>query len=155
MRYETTRLRDLAQAPGARADKAREAARIIRSLGPYRWTGLYDVLDTEIAVIGWDGPEPPTFPRFAVTKGLNGASVFSKAPVIVQDVSADPRYLTTISGTRGEMIYPVIALSGRVLGTIDVESDRINAFSAHDEELLAACAESMSWLWPSGSTSAG
>jgi L-methionine (R)-S-oxide reductase len=140
-------LRDLAQAPGARTQKAQEAVRVIRQLGPYRWAGLYEVSATEIAVIAWDGPEAPTFPRFPVTKGLNGAAVSKKRPVIVQDVSSDPRYLTTIGGTRGEMIYPVIASSGEVVGTIDVESDRINAFSTRDEELLAACARDLLWLW--------
>lgn len=146
MTQPTTALRDLEHAPGTRAQKAQEAVRVIRRLGAYRWAGLYDVSATEIAVIAWDGPEAPTFPRFAVTKGLNGAAVANKAPVIVQDVARDPRYLTTIGGTRGEMICPVIA-SGAVVGTLDVESDRVNAFSARDEELLAACAQDLLWLW--------
>jgi putative methionine-R-sulfoxide reductase with GAF domain len=147
LEYATAELRNLAGAPGSRAQKAQEAVRAIRRLGQYRWAGLYDVSGTEIAVIAWDGPEAPTFPRFPVTKGLNGAAVLKKVPVIVQDVSRDPRYLTTIGGTRGEMIYPVLASSGTVLGTIDVESDRINAFSARDEKLLAACARDLLWLW--------
>jgi putative methionine-R-sulfoxide reductase with GAF domain len=147
MSARTTALRDLASAPGTRTTKAREAARAIRLLGPYRWTGLYDVSSTEIAVIAWDGPEAPTFPRFPVTKGLNGAAVAEKKVVVVQDVADDARYLTTIGGTRGEMIYPVIASSGQVVGTIDVESDRVHAFSAGDEELLAACAQHLLWLW--------
>jgi putative methionine-R-sulfoxide reductase with GAF domain len=65
----------------------------------------------------------------------------------VQDVVSDPRYLTTIGGTRGEMIQPVLDQSGVVVGTIDVESDRVNAFSTRDEELLALCAENLLWLW--------
>jgi L-methionine (R)-S-oxide reductase len=140
-------LQRLADAAGTRIDKASEAARLIRKLGAYRWTGLYDVSDREIAVIAWDGPEAPTYPRFPVTKGLNGTAVSSKKVVIVQDVASDPRYLTTIGGTRGEMIQPVIDERGDVIGTIDVESDQVNAFSAKDEQLLAACAERLLWLW--------
>lgn len=140
-------LRNLADVSGSRAQKAQEAVREIRRLGQYRWAGLYDVSATEITVIAWDGPQAPAFPRFPVTKGLNGAAVAKKGPVIVQDVSSDPRYLTTIGGTRGEMIYPVMGSDGTILGTIDVESDRINAFSARDEELLAACARGLLWLW--------
>ena len=123
------------------------AVGLIRSLGPYRWAGLYDVAAGEIAVIAWDGPEPPTYPRFPVSRGLNGAAAASKRPVIVQDVAADPRYLTTIGGTRGEMIQPILGPLGEVVGTIDVESDKINAFSRRDESLLADCAEALRWLW--------
>lgn len=140
-------LRSLAKGDGDRAIKAQRAIELIRGLGSYRWAGLYDVLPSEIVVIAWSGPQAPTHPRFPIAKGLNGASVASRKPVIVQDVARDPRYLTTIGGTRGEMIQPVLDQSGAVVGTIDVESDRVNAFSARDEELLARCAENLLWLW--------
>jgi putative methionine-R-sulfoxide reductase with GAF domain len=45
------------------------------------------------------------------------------------------------------MIQPVLDPSGRVMGTIDVESDRMNAFSGRDEALLAACALTLRRLW--------
>ena len=140
-------LRLLGEGSGDRPAKAQRAADLIRSLGPYRWAGLYDVLPTEISVIAWSGPEAPTHPRFPIAKGLNGACVSSRQPVIVQDVANDPRYLTTIGGTRGEMIQPVVNQSGVVIGTIDVETDRVNAFSGRDEELLAVCAKNLFWLW--------
>jgi GAF domain-containing protein len=144
-RIET--LRSLAKGDGDRAVKAQRAIELIRRLGSYRWAGLYDVLPTEIVVIAWSGPHAPTHPRFPTTKGLNGACVASRKPIIAQDVASDPRYLTTIGGTRGEMIQPVLDRSGVVVGTIDVESDRVNAFSRRDEELLAECAKRLVWLW--------
>lgn len=141
-----SRLRDLARLQGTREERARAAAGMLRVTRPYRWVGLYDVNEEEIAVIAWHGPEPPTYPRFPVTQGLNGAAVASKRPVIAQDVTADPRYLATIGGTRGEMIYPILR-STRVVGTIDVEIDKVNAFTSEDDVLLAACAEALIWLW--------
>jgi len=140
-------LQSLADGPGDREAKAQRAVDLIRTWGPYRWAGLYDVFRTEIAVIAWSGPEAPTYPRFPVAKGLNGACVASRKAVIVQDVARDPRYLRTIGGTRGEMIQPVVDQAGSVVGTIDVESDRVNAFTDRDAGLLAACAENLSWLW--------
>ena len=110
---------------------------------------MYDVSESEIAVIAWDGPEPPAYPRFPPSKGLNGAAVASKRPIIVQDVASDPRYLTTIGGTRGEMIYPILR-STNITGTIEVERDKSNAFSSEDETLLAARADVLRWLWPQG-----
>jgi L-methionine (R)-S-oxide reductase len=142
-----SQLRDLAHDPRSREQRAQVAVRLVRALGSYRWAGLYDVTPDEIAVIAWDGPEPPIYPRFPASKGLNGAAVASRRAVIVQDVAADPRYLTTIGGTCGEMIQPIIGSSGAVVGTIDVEADRVNAFTAQDEVRLAACAEALQWLW--------
>ena len=140
-------LRSLGDGEGNRTARAQRAIDLIRTLGPYRWAGLYDVLPSEIAVVAWSGPQAPTYPRFPIAQGLNGACVSSRKPVIVQDVASDPRYLTTIGGTRGEMIQPVIDQSGVVVGTIDVESDRVNAFSDRDEELLAVCAKNLLCLW--------
>jgi putative methionine-R-sulfoxide reductase with GAF domain len=141
-------LRSLGDGDGDRVAKAQRAIDLIRSLRPYRWAGLYDVLSKEIAVIAWSGPQAPTYPRFPIDQGLSGACVSSRRPVIVQDVAGDGRYLTTIGGTRGEMIQPVLDRFGAVVGTIDVESDRVDAFGSRDEELLAACAKSLVWLWP-------
>jgi putative methionine-R-sulfoxide reductase with GAF domain len=70
-----------------RGAQAQAASELICRLGGYRWAGLYDVLAEEIAVIAWSGPQPPAFPRFPGSKGLNGAAVASGRPVIVQDVS--------------------------------------------------------------------
>src|SRR5437867_1148946 len=101
-------LRRQAIAEGPRDARARSAAEIIRQAGGYRWVGLYDVMEHEIAVIGWAGPTAPAHPRFPRSQGLNGAAVASGCSVIVQDVSQDGRYLPTLGDTRGEMIVPVI-----------------------------------------------
>ncbi len=131
-----------------RQEKARRAAAAIRSAGGYRWVGLYDVGPAEISLIAWDGPAAPTHLTFPVTQGLNGAAVASGEPVVVQDVANDPRYLTTLGDTRAEMIMPVrTGPGGAVLGTIDVESERINAFTERDHTLLAASAEALARLW--------
>jgi putative methionine-R-sulfoxide reductase with GAF domain len=71
--------------------------------------------------------------------------------VIVQDVSQDPRYLSTLGSTRAEMIVPVrVTPDGTVVGTIDVESERAQAFSDRDSTLLQACAEAIAGLWRGG-----
>jgi L-methionine (R)-S-oxide reductase len=150
LNQQIKKLMCLGEGEGDRVAKAQQAIDLIRPLGPYRWAGLYDVLAREIVVIAWSGPEAPTHPRFSIDKGLNGACVSSREPVIVQDVASDCRYLTTIGGTRGEMIQPVFDESGAVVGTIDVESDRVNAFGSCDKELLALCAKNLFWLWRAG-----
>ena len=144
----TKQLQQIAAGAGSRSDKARRAAAVIRVAGGYRWVGLYDVGQETISVLGWDGPDPPAYPSFPVTQGLNGAAVASGQPVVVQDVTRDSRYLTTLGSTRAEMIMPVRATrGGAVLGTIDAESDRANPFSERDGELLGACAGALAGLW--------
>jgi L-methionine (R)-S-oxide reductase len=144
----TERLRRLALDDGPRRQRAVRIAALIREAGGYRWLGLYDVLGDEIAVVGWDGPEAPTFPRFRRSRGLNGAAVRSGEPVVAQDVASDPRYLTALGTTRAEAIMPVQSpRSGEVVGTIDVESDRVNAFTHRDLDLLARCAEALTPFW--------
>jgi L-methionine (R)-S-oxide reductase len=133
----------------SREERARDAARVLRRTGGFRWVGLYDVTETEIAVIGWDGPGPPAHPRFPVGQGLSGAAVAGGETIVVADVTTDPRYLTTLGGTRSEIVVPV-RIDGAVRGLIDVESDELDAFSEEGSALLERCAESLAPLWHGG-----
>jgi GAF domain-containing protein len=140
-------LRFIVAAHEERAQRACRAAEAIRTARGYRWVGLYDVAAAEIVALGWTGTAAPAFPRFPIGQGLNGAAVRSARPVVVQDVSDDPRYLTTFGSTRAEAIFPVVSSTGRVVGTIDAESDRTNAFTPDDDAFLSACARVLMPLW--------
>lgn len=110
--------------------------------------GIYDVGETEIRALAWTGEESPAFPRFPVDQGLNGEAVRSGRIVNVGDVTRDPRYLTAFGTTRSEIIVPVRETGReRVRGTIDVESERTDAFGDEDQSLLARCAEALAPLW--------
>jgi len=60
----------------------------------------------------------------------------------VPDVREDPRYLQCFLSTRSEIVVPIIR-DGRVLGEIDIDSDRLAAFGEDDRELLEWVAESL------------
>jgi L-methionine (R)-S-oxide reductase len=124
-----------------REERARAAAEVIRGARNYRWVGVYDVGDEQIAVIGFTGLTPPAHQRFDVTQGLNGDAVRTRATVVSNDVAADPRYLVAFAATGSEAIVPILgAESGVVIGTLDVESERTEAFSANDVAFLEDCA---------------
>jgi GAF domain-containing protein len=140
---------ELVEASVGAGNRDRRAARVataIRRYGDYPWVGIYDVTASEIAVVGWDGPGPPTHPRFARSEGLCGAAAAAGEAIVVADVSNDPRYLTTHATTRSEIVVPVVA-GGVVVGLIDVESERANAFGEADKQLLERCAAVIVPLW--------
>jgi L-methionine (R)-S-oxide reductase len=143
-----SRLAAIAARNDDRAARAREAAESIRLARDFHWVGLYDVTASEIRALAWTGVKPPAFPIFPRTQGLNGAAVSAGCPVVINDVRNDRRYLTTFGTTLAEAIVPVRA-GDTIVGTIDVESDQLNAFKADDEHFLQRCAEALVPLWSS------
>ena len=131
-----------------RQTKAERIAEPIRHFRNYRWVGIYDVDEKEIVAIAWSGQGAPAFPRFPVSKGLSGEAVASRSTIISNDVENDSRYLTAFGSTQSEIIVPVISpRTGAVTGTIDVESERKNAFTDADSKLLEECARELTLLW--------
>ena len=129
-----------------RPDKARLLAEALRAARGYHWVGLYDVTADEIRAIAWTGEVAPAFPAFPRAQGLNGAAVATGRPLVVQDVSKDPRWLTTFGSSQAEAIFPVL-IEGAPVGTIDVESEAPNAFAGKMQNILEACAETLAPLW--------
>ena len=135
------RLAEALDSADLREVRARRAAELIRQARDYRWVGIYDVGDEEIELIGHTGPVAPVFVRFPVTQGLSGDVVRTRDTVVCNDVARDPRYLTAFDSTGSEMIVPVLgAESGVVIGTLDVESDRVEAFDDEDRSFVETCA---------------
>jgi signal transduction histidine kinase len=68
---------------------------------------------------------------------LNGEVAQSKQAVIVNDVSQDPRYLAMdgLPDTRSELVVP-LRVGDRVIGTLDVQSSELNAFSEEDQQVV-------------------
>ena len=133
-----------------RAAAAKAIAEAIRAAGTYRWTGIYDV-DLEKGVvsnIAWSGSGAPAYPIFPVTKGLTSRAIATKKTVNIGDVASDPDYLTALATTRSEIVIPVLdAVGDRVLGTIDVESERSHAFDSGTQERLEKCATVLRAFW--------
>jgi L-methionine (R)-S-oxide reductase len=131
---------------GTRQGKAKAVAELIRSAGSYQWVGLYDVGDQQISAIAWTGSVAPAFATFPLSQGPSGDAVRTCVPVIVGDASTDAGHLTAFPSTKSEIIVPVL-VGETVLGTIDVESDLVNAFSRQDVRFLQDCARAARQLW--------
>jgi GAF domain-containing protein len=141
-------VRSIAMGGDDRAVKAQRLAELIRKLGDYRWVGIYDVGSENVAIIAWSGDNAPENPSFPLSTGLTGAAVQKKRAMIVGDVRTDPRYLATFGSTLSEIIVPVLSPGGgNVIGTVDVESDKVNAFSTRDQQMIEQCAQAALPLW--------
>lgn len=71
----------------------------------------------------------------ALGEGVTGAAAAQREPVLVGDVRKDPRYLNTVDAVRTELAVPMTA-RGRLVGVIDLQSTRVNAYSEYDRALL-------------------
>lgn len=147
MNNTLNQIRSTSMGGGSRAEKAQHLAEGIRKLSDYRWVGIYDVGSEEVSILAWSGPGAPEFPKFSVSKGLTGAAIAEKKTVIVGDVRNDTRYLAAFGTTLSEIIVPVLSPSGAVIGTVDVESDRANAFTDRDAEMIGQCIAAALPLW--------
>jgi sigma-B regulation protein RsbU (phosphoserine phosphatase) len=71
----------------------------------------------------------------ALGEGIVGAAALHREPIVVPDVRADERYLTTSDIVRSELSVPMIARK-RLVGVIDVQSTSLGAFRDYDRSML-------------------
>ena len=83
--------------------------------------------------------ERAAWPNIRIGEGLVGYAALHKEPVLVDEVSADPRYVKVVEGVRSELVIPLL-LKDRCLGVFDLESPEPKAFSRRDVEILSVLA---------------
>jgi GAF domain-containing protein len=127
-------------AGGCAPKRMREVAEMIRVAREYRWVGIYKVTRKEFVILAGTGDEPPAYPRFPITQGLCGAALESGKPVVVGNVQKDSRYLPTFHSTRSEIIVPMTNGHHHIIGMLDAESEKVNAFGDEDRQFLGRAA---------------
>ncbi len=101
----------------------------------YSWLGIYLVEGNDLVLGPWRGPQATEHVRIPIGHGICGAAAASGETELVDDVHADERYLACFASTRSEIVVP-ISYEGRVVGEIDIDSDRPAAFDAEDRTFL-------------------
>jgi L-methionine (R)-S-oxide reductase len=111
-------------------------------LPAYNWVGFYmlDPADHSILVLGPFSGAPTPHARIPVTEGICGAAVALGQTVVVDDVNADPRYLSCSIETKSEIVVP-IRMHDSIVGEIDIDSHTPAAFTADDRVFVERCAE--------------
>jgi len=72
-------------------------------------------------------------------EGIIGAAASQRQPVVVPDVSLDPRYRMVNPETRSELAVPLI-VRGRVTGVLDLESPHLDYFTPDHVQVLSILA---------------
>ena len=103
----------------------------------FDWTGIYRVVAPELLKIGpYQGGHGCLVIPFS--RGVCGAAARTGEVQLVDDVDAFPGHIACSSSTRSEIVLPFHDGAGRLMGVLDIDSDRPAAFDEADAEGLAA-----------------
>jgi L-methionine (R)-S-oxide reductase len=134
--------RELHALSDADAALARAVELLKAGVPDYTWVGIYLLEGDDELVLGPFLGKPSPHTRIPVGSGICGAAASEKETIVVDDVNADPRYLACSIETQSEIVVPIVR-GGRVLGEIDIDSDRRAAFGARDRALLERVARAL------------
>jgi phosphoserine phosphatase RsbU/P len=117
-------------------------AELARRVIDYRTFGILlvnedaQVLELKNAVSYGDHVSEKQIP---IGSGLVGYAALHKEPVLVADVSTDPRYVSWVDDVRSELVIPLL-VKDRCIGVFDLESPELEAFNKSHVEILTLLA---------------
>ncbi|HEX2722076.1 MAG TPA: GAF domain-containing protein, partial [Gemmatimonadaceae bacterium] len=93
------------------------------------WTGFYRVVSPGnlLRVGPYQGTLGCMEIRFG--RGVCGTAAAEEKTVIVDDVNEFPGHITCDARSRSEIVVPVFGKSGELIAVLDIDSDRLAAFS--------------------------
>ena len=118
----------------------------------YDWVGIYLVKEQSLVLASYAGEAETEHVTIPIGQGICGLAAKQERTIIVPDVNKDPSYLMCFPSTRSEIVVPIKGAS-RVLGEIDIDSNRLSAFTLRDREMLEETASMLAiYLQNRGST---
>ena len=130
-----------ATATSAQALMEHVSKRLHEKMTRYNWVGFYlvDPADPGYLIVGpFAGSFTPNA-RIPLNTGLCGAAASSGQVVVVQDVTADPRYLPGSHLVKSEIVVPMF-VNKKLRGELDIESYFADTFNKSEQEFSEACA---------------
>src|SRR5688500_1935344 len=124
--------------PDRVANAANLAALVYHALPDLNWVGFYFYDGTELVVGPFQGL--PACVRIALDKGVCGAAASTRQTQRVDDVHVFPGHITCDSASNSELVVPLVAADGSLIGVFDLDSPRHARFDADDQAGLEALA---------------
>src|SRR3954454_13207180 len=122
-------------------------AEIIQKVLPYDLFAilLYSERRREMRIRYGVGHREDVVRNLVVTlgEGITGAAAELREPLLVGDVRNDARYLNTVDAVRTELAVPMTA-RGKLVGVIDLQSTRVDAYTEYDRALMRLIAARVS-----------
>ena len=106
----------------------------------YNWVGIYIVKGDTLILGHWKGMQATEHTKIPIGKGICGSAALSGKTEIIGDVTIDKRYLSCFISTKSEIVVP-IKKGKKILGEIDIDSNKKNAFSEKDKVFLENLAD--------------
>ena len=93
------------------------------------WVGFYRVKEGMLILGPFQGPLACT--RIRKGRGVCGTAWAEARTIVVPDVEQFPGHIACSSASRSEIVVPIMR-DGEVVGVLDVDSERLNAFDETD-----------------------
>lgn len=120
------------------ANAANLSALVYQALPALNWVGFYFFDGTELVVGPFQGL--PACVRIPLGKGVCGTAAQTRQTQRVEDVEAFPGHIACDSASRSELVVPLVAADGALIGVFDLDSPELNRFSTDDQSGLEAIA---------------
>ena len=121
------------------ANAANLSALVYHSLPGLNWVGFYFFDGTELVVGPFQGL--PACVRIPLDKGVCGAAATTRQTQCIVDVHAFPGHIACDSASNSEVVVPLVAGDGRLLGVFDIDSPEHARFDGDDQRGLEALAQ--------------
>lgn len=105
----------------------------------FDWVGVYFV-DGDTLVLGPFRGEPTEHERIPMGQGVCGSVAETGRTEVVPDVRERPGHIACDVNTRSEVVAPIIQ-QGRVVGVLDIDSNKQDAFGEREVRLVEEAAE--------------
>ena len=120
------------------ANAANLSALVYNALPGLNWVGFYFFDGTELVVGPFQGL--PACVRIPLDKGVCGAAARTRTTQRIEDVHAFPGHIACDSASNSELVVPLVAADGTLIGVFDLDSPDIARFDAEDQSGLEAIA---------------
>jgi L-methionine (R)-S-oxide reductase len=97
------------------------------------WAGFYLIKDDKLLLGPFQGKIACTV--IDIGKGVCGRSAELKETLIVEDVDKFPGHIACDSGSRSEIVIPLIK-ENKCFGVLDIDSYQLSAFNGTDKKYL-------------------
>ncbi len=126
---------------------AENTVEVLRKFWKYNFPAIiyYDEDRDKLVISAFHGYPVPKNSSFNIGQGISGLAAKEKRPVIVNDLRGNPLYLPGVPGALSEIAYPILK-DGKLLGVINIESKKLNAFGPEDLQTLSVISDFLAVL---------